>query len=483
MQLKDLLKDVENYKIIGDDTSFIQSLHYDSRNVTKDSLFFCIRGINLDGHQFALQAIEKGAIALIVDHKLEIFNQITQILVEDCRIAMALIATAFYENPAKKLTMIGVTGTNGKTSITYLIKTIAEQAGKKVGLIGTIQSMIGNVVIPSDRTTPESLDLQKLLSEMVTEKVDCVVMEVSSHSIVLNRIAGIVFDIGIFSNLTQDHLDFHGTLENYLNAKKKLFYQSRQAVINIDDENGRFISKNILIPVCKYGIRECADVNACNIEITIKGVSYELMLLEDKININLCIPGIFSVYNSMAAAAACNILGISLDMIKKGLEALKGIPGRFEIIKIPREYTVILDYAHTPDGLENILKTAKEFAKGRIITLFGCGGDRDRGKRSIMGKVAGMYSDYCIITSDNPRSEDAMSIITQIVEGIKETACEYICIESRREAIRYALKFGKEDDVIILAGKGHETYQIIKGKQYPFDEKEIIVGMIMEMQE
>jgi UDP-N-acetylmuramoyl-L-alanyl-D-glutamate--2,6-diaminopimelate ligase len=478
MKLKDILKEAEVLRIDGEPDIEISGIYYDSRQVKGGSLFFCIEGYRADGHDYAASAVEKGAAAVVLRKDIPLPEGVTKVFVPDTRKAMGLIASAFYGKPSEDLLLFGVTGTNGKTTTTYMIKSILEQAGKKTGLIGTIANMIGSRMIPAERTTPESPDLQKLMRDMVNEKVNAAVMEVSSHSLALHRVIGCTYDIGIFTNLTQDHLDFHGTFENYLAAKKKLFEQSRLAIINVDDESGREILKDLECQYFTYGIYKPADIYARDIEIMVDGVSFNLHILGGKISIVLSIPGIFSVYNALAAAAACYAAGISLKDIQKGLTSIKGVPGRFETLDTGTGFSIILDYAHTPDGLENILKTARGLTDGRLVTLFGCGGDRDAAKRPMMGEVAGKYSDLCIITSDNPRYEDPVKIIEDILPGIAKTHCPYKVIVDRREAIEYAIKNARENDLIILAGKGHETYQIIKGDTYPFDEKEIVAQIL-----
>lgn len=478
MRLKELLKGIDYIRIEGVQDIGIEDLYYDSREVTPNSLFFCIKGLTVDGHDFAPQAVAKGAKVLVLERDVDVDGDITKVFVPNSKTAMAYMAKNFYRNPTKDINFIGVTGTNGKTTVTYLVKSILEKAGQKVGLIGTISNMIGDRKMPSKFTTPESLELQKLLREMADENVDSVVMEVSSHSLALGRVEGCEYDIGVFTNLSQDHLDFHANMEEYRDAKAKLFTQSKLAIINEDDKNGRWIKKRVPTKVFTYGIYKDADIYARELEITDRGVAFHLHTPSGSIPINLAIPGIFSIYNGLAAASICYNLGISLEIIAQGLQEVKGVDGRFELLDTGTDYSVILDYAHTPDGLENILTTAREFAKGRIITLFGCGGDRDHSKRPIMGEIAGKYSDLCIITSDNPRSEDPMDIIKDIVPGIEKTGCDYTIIENRREAIEYALTQAQKDDIVILAGKGHETYQILKDKTIPFDEKQIVAEIL-----
>ena len=421
--------------------------------------------------------MDAGAAALVVERKLDI--DVPQILVEDTRIAMAEMAAAYYGYPSREMQMIGVTGTNGKTSTTYMLKAIAERMGKKVGLIGTIRNMIGDIIIDTERTTPESVDLQRILRQMKDEKVDVVIMEVSSHSLDQKRVHGIEYDVGEFTNLTQDHLDYHKTFENYFNAKKLLFKQSRMAVINKDDPYANRMMEGLDIPVMTFGIREKADVTASEIDITTRGVQFDFNYKNITSRFNVPIPGLFSVFNAIGAATVALSLGWNLDSIKYGLEHMMSVSGRLEPLPTGKnEFTVLLDYAHTPDALENVLKTVRGFATGRIVTLFGCGGDRDHAKRPIMGEIAGRFSDFAIVTSDNPRTENPMDIINSIVEGVKKSGCEYVVIENRREAIEYALKNARKNDVIILAGKGHENYQEINGGKHHFDEKEIVAEIL-----
>jgi len=479
MLLNELLNAIQYLRVEGTTDKQIEAIYYDSRKVTPGSLFFCIEGFRFDGHEFAVEAVAKGACAVVLHRDVMLPQHVTKIFVEDTRLAMALISRTFYGCPAQNIPIVGVTGTNGKTTVTYLIKAILEEAGKKVGLIGTISNMIGQKMLPAERTTPESMDLQKLFKEMQDDGVDSIVMEVSSHSLSLKRVAGFEFEVGVFTNFTQDHLDFHNTIDDYREAKAKLFSQSRQAVINIDDETGRIFAGRVQGTLWTYGISGPARIFARDLEVTSKGVSFQLFLPDESRMINLNIPGIFSVYNALAAAGACHALGIPVQCIKAGLEKVKGVPGRFELLNTGTDYSVIIDYAHTPDGLENVLKTARDFTKGRVITVFGCGGDRDPIKRPVMGEIAGRYSDFCIITSDNPRNEEPMSIIQQILPGLDKTACPYVVIEDRREAIGYALKQGRAGDVIILAGKGHETYQILKNNRViHFDEREVVAELL-----
>ena len=477
MKLADLC--TEEMHINGDSLTEISSVAYDSRKVSKGALFFCIPGYKTDGHKYAKDAVDNGAAALVVSRELDI--DVPQVVVKKPRRAMALMSREFYGRPDEKLITIGITGTNGKTTTTYMIKSILETAGEKTGLIGTIHNMIGKEEIPTERTTPESPDLFALLAQMAQEGCKNVVMEVSSHSLTLERVAGITFNVSVFTNLTQDHLDFHGTIENYAEAKKTLFRQSLNTAMNADDKYVNMLMEGIDGEFKLYGIKNQKDVYAKNIEITPKGVTYDMCCCSGMLPISLQIPGIFSVYNSLSAATACLMLGSNLENIKTGLEAMPGVDGRFEVLNTADlPFTIILDYAHTPDSLENTLKTVKEFARGRVIPVFGCGGDRDAEKRPIMGEIAGNLADFAIITSDNPRSEDPFKIIEAVEEGMNRTDCDYITIENRREAIKYSIENARPDDIIILAGKGHETYQEINGVKHPFDEKVVVAQLLAE---
>lgn len=464
------------HTLIGEDVE-VKELKYNSRKVEKGDVFCCVVGTLADGHKYAPQAVEAGAAALVVERKLDI--DIPQILVENTRIAMAEMAAAYYGNPADEMVMVGITGTNGKTSTSYMLKAIAERMGKKVGLIGTIRNMIGDIIIDTERTTPESVDLQRILRQMKDENVDVVIMEVSSHSLDQKRVHGITYDVGCFTNLTQDHLDYHKTFENYFAAKKLLFAQCKKAVINFDDSYAADMVAGMNLPVLTVGVREKADVTASEIDITTRGVQFDFNYRNVTSRFNVPIPGLFSVFNAMSAAGIALALGWTLDSIKYGLEHMVGVSGRLEPLPTGKnEFTVLLDYAHTPDALENLLKTVRGFATGRVVTLFGCGGDRDQAKRPIMGEIAGRFSDFAIVTSDNPRSEDPMQIIASVEDGVKKSGCEYIVIENRRDAIEYALKNARKNDVIILAGKGHENYQEINGGKHHFDEKEIVAEIL-----
>jgi UDP-N-acetylmuramyl-tripeptide synthetase len=478
MKLSDLISDLRDVNVKGNTDIEIMGVSYRSKDVQDGYVFVCIEGFKTDGHLFAGDAIKRGASAVIVQKDIDVPDGVTLVKVKDSREALALISAAYFNYPAGKLKFIGVTGTNGKTTTTYLLKSILDRAGYKTALLGTISNIIGDEIINSKNTTPESYDLQEMLARMVEKKMDYCVMEASSHSLELKRVFGIHFNEGIFTNLTRDHLDFHGTFENYLNAKIKLFAQSGTAVINIDDPYGSTILDRIKIPSVNYSEKGNGDVKARNVEITSRYSKFLLEYKDSAVEICLPLPGRFNVYNALSAASACICEGISLEIIKQGLESVKGVSGRSEVVDSGRGYTIIIDYAHTPDGLENIISTVREYAKRRIITVFGCGGDRDKTKRPIMGEVAGKLSDICIVTSDNPRTEDPDSIIADILPGIEKTGVEFKKITDRREAIKTALSIAESDDVVLIAGKGHETYQVLKDRTIQFDEREIVSDIL-----
>ena len=466
-------KILNNYLSDSSEDIEITGIAYDSRAVQPGYIFVCVKGFETDGHKYAQCAVDNGAVMIVAEDEIDV--SVPVCYVEDSRKALADISCEFYGHPSEKFRLVGVTGTNGKTTVTYLVKSILELAGKKVGIIGTNQNIIGDKVLltkSTTPTTPNSLELQSIFGEMAESGAEYVVMEVSSHALDLSRVRGCKFDVGVFTNLTRDHLDFHRTMKNYMLAKAKLFGISDTGAINIDDEYGQQIlelykSENIMT----YGINNEADVRAKDIKITPRGVNFTVTYEGKDYPMFLCIPGTFSVYNAMSAICTCIKLGIDMESISNGLRAAVGVLGRVEVVPTDTDYTVIIDYAHTPDGLENIILAMKGFAKGRVITLFGCGGDRDNTKRAVMGEIAGNLSDFSIITSDNPRTEDPDAIIAMIEEGMKKTDGEYTVITDRRKAIAYALDNAKADDVIILAGKGQETYQIIGKEKFDFDER------------
>lgn len=450
----------------------IKNIAYDSRKVMEGSLFVCIEGYKLDGHNYINDAISKGAAALITEKEVEVPEGFPFIRYNNTRKVLAELSAKFYGYPSRKLNLIGVTGTKGKTTTTFMIKSILEQAGHKVGLLGTIANYVGDNIIEAQRTTPESLEIQEMFSDMVRQGVDTVVMEVSSHSLELYRVHACEFDVGVFTNLTQDHLDFHLNFENYFNAKAKLFDICKYGKTNADDEYGRRLIEMGKCPMQSFGIELPADISAKEINVQPEGTTFTAQTPNGNINIHVPIPGKFSVYNSLSAISVCMNLNVSSDDIIKGLKNLK-VPGRAETVETKENYTVMVDYAHSPDSLKNILEAVKGYASGRIVSIFGCGGDRDRTKRPMMGRISGELADFTIITSDNPRSEEPETIISEIEEGIKETKGEYIILSDRREAIEYAIKNAIDRDIIVIAGKGHEPYQIFKDKTIHFDDREV----------
>ena len=475
MELKKLLDGISFEALQGNQNIIINKPEYDSRKIVEGDVFVCITGFQADGHKFAKKAVENGAVALICEHIPEdIDGQIAVIQVKNTREALAVLSANFYGQPSEKMHMVGVTGTNGKTTTTYLIKSVLDHMGKKVGVVGTIENRIGHRVIHAERTTPESKELQELLHTMVQEDVSHVVMEVSSHSLDLHRVDGIAYEIGIFTNLTQDHLDYHKTMEGYKEAKSKLFERAQKSVINFDDAAGSFMKAKAKGEVLTFSIDTPADLQAKNISITAEGTEFSLIWEGKEYTVHLSTPGRFSVYNALGALGACLFLGISMEDSIAGLQENHGVAGRFQAVRNKKGYQAVVDYAHTPDGLDNILKTAQEFAKGRIITIFGCGGDRDKTKRPIMGEIAGIGSNYCIITSDNPRTEDPLLILDEVEAGILKTSCPYAKIADRREAILAGASMAKAGDVILIAGKGHENYQIFKDGTIHFDDMEEI---------
>lgn len=484
MTLETLLQDMPYLvEVKGDRTVDIGQITADSREKTRQGLFFCIPGAKFDAHDFAPQAVENGAVALVVEHYLPNLA-VSQIIVNNARAAMARMAAAFYDHPASKMKLVGVTGTKGKTTTSYLLKAIMEKAGYRCGLIGTTGNMIGETRLKGDLTTPDPIDLQRVLRQMADSGVQVVSMEVSAHAIDMYRLDGLIFEAGCYTNLSQDHLDYFHTMDHYLDTKKRFFTAGmvRNASFNADEDTTPYMLKDLTIPYITYGICCRADLFARDIEISETGVRFDLKLQEmHNVTVELKMTGMFNVYNAIAAASLAMILGVSSEDIKSGLESVKNVPGRIEMLDTHTPYKVILDYSHSPDALENILTTVREFAKGRVIVVFGCGGDRDHGKRPTMGGIGGRLADYSILTSDNPRTEDPYSILAAVEQGIKPTGGKYVVIENRREAIRHALMMGQAGDVVILAGKGHETYQEIMGVKRPFDEKEVVAQLLEEM--
>ena len=469
-------------RIIGNQDTEIQNICIDSRKAQPGDLFVCTPGLRMDAHDFAPQAVESGAAALIVDHELPM--DVPQVVVEDVRKALSYVAAQYYGNPAEKVRLLGITGTKGKTTTSFLLKSILEEAGKKVGLIGTVCSIIGEEVIPAKLTTPDPLETQCMLRRMVDAGVEFVIMEVSAHAIAMHRLAGMRFEVGAFSNFSQDHLDFFASMDEYFDCKMKFFdpEMTENIVYNADDERVNDGMLKLGRKALRTGIREGTDVYANDIEISEYGSNFLMTWHKQfRVSIALKLAGIFNVYNALMAAGMCIHLGIDPEAIRRGLEDVRAVPGRIELLETNTPYRVILDYAHSPDSLENILKAVRDTTKGRMIALFGCGGNRDRAKRPLMGEIAGELSDFCILTSDNPRNEDPMDILAQIEEGIRGTGCEYVVIENRRAAIKYALMNAQPSDVIVLAGKGHETYQEIKGVRHPFNEKIVVAELLDEI--
>ncbi|NLG25312.1 MAG: UDP-N-acetylmuramoyl-L-alanyl-D-glutamate--2,6-diaminopimelate ligase [Clostridiales bacterium] len=486
ISLNELVKVVPGHvQVIGYDGNMVKSLCADSRKVESGALFFCIPGTRIDAHDYAPQAIAAGAVAVVVDRQLPI--DATQVIVRDVREALSLMAAAFFGNPAKKITLIGLTGTKGKTTASFLVKSILETAGHRTSLIGTVCSMIGDEEVPASLTTPDPIDFQSLLRRMADAGVTHAVMEVSAHALALRKMEGVRFAAAAFTNLSQDHIDFFHTMDNYLAAKMLLFTpdKCKTALYNADDERvaQAMAAVPAAVPTHSVGIRASAEIYANDIEVGERGCSFRLTFNKRfRLSVQLKLSGIFNVYNAMMAAALCDAVGVKPDAIRRGLEAVRSVPGRIELLETETPFRVILDYAHSPDSLSNILTTVRQTTpRGKVIALFGCGGDRDHAKRPMMGEIGGRLADFSILTSDNPRSEDPMDILAEIEEGIKKTDGRYTVIENRREAIRWALTHAQPGDVVVLAGKGHETYQEIKGVKHPFDEKVVVRELLTEI--
>ncbi|MEG0952550.1 MAG: UDP-N-acetylmuramoyl-L-alanyl-D-glutamate--2,6-diaminopimelate ligase, partial [Niameybacter sp.] len=465
--------------IMGEPNQEVDSIIYDSRIKTASGLFIAIKGFSTDGHQYIGAAIENGAKTIVVEDHVEIQKEgITVVKVDNTRTIMARLAVNFYDHPSTKLDLVGVTGTNGKTSITFLLGQLLEAYNKKIGIIGTIENRIGRTILKSQHTTPESADLQKLLETMVEEGVSHCLMEVSSHALALHRVDENDFKIGIFTNLTQDHLDFHKTMDAYAEAKAILFSRCQVGVLNEDSSYVHKMKEKATCEIITYGIDNLADYHASQIHVTAQGVTYHLSTPEGAYQVEVPIPGKFTVYNTLAVICTARQLGLPMEFILDHMKVVRGVPGRVQSFSSQKGYSVLVDYAHTPDGLENVLETIKQFVKGRIITVFGCGGDRDNTKRPLMGEVAARYSDEVIITSDNPRSEDPLTILEQVEVGVKRHQVDYVKMEDRKEAICQALNRASEGDVVLIAGKGHENYQILKERIIHFDDSEIVRAFI-----
>ncbi|MEF9958518.1 MAG: UDP-N-acetylmuramoyl-L-alanyl-D-glutamate--2,6-diaminopimelate ligase [Niameybacter sp.] len=479
MKLVTVLKDIPYDLIMGEPNQEVDSIIYDSRIKTASGLFIAIKGFSTDGHQYIGAAIENGAKTIVVEDHVEIQKEgVTVVKVDNTRTIMARLAVNFYDHPSTKLDLVGVTGTNGKTSITFLLGQLLEAYNKKIGIIGTIENRIGRTILKSQHTTPESADLQKLLETMVEEGVSHCLMEVSSHALALHRVDENDFKIGIFTNLTQDHLDFHKTMDAYAEAKAILFSRCQVGVLNEDSSYVHKMKEKATCEIITYGIDNLADYHASQIHVTAQGVTYHLSTPEGAYQVEVPIPGKFTVYNTLAVICTARQLGLPMEFILDHMKVVRGVPGRVQSFSSQKGYSVLVDYAHTPDGLENVLETIKQFVKGRIITVFGCGGDRDNTKRPLMGEVAARYSDEVIITSDNPRSEDPLTILEQVEVGVKRHQVDYVKMEDRKEAICQALNRASEGDVVLIAGKGHENYQILKERIIHFDDSEIVRAFI-----
>lgn len=491
MNLKEILLGIEGIKARGNLELDITNVDSDSRNIKENGMFIAIQGYEADGVDYIESAIENGAKVIMVQEtanlaKIKIPEDITLLVVPDTRVALAMCACNFYDNPSRKFKLVGVTGTKGKTTTTFMIKKILEKQGKKVGLVGTIATYIGDKKIEdSSRTTPESIKLQKIFAMMVKEKVDVVVMEVSSQSLKLNRVLGCDFDIGVFTNFAHEHIskNEHPDMEDYFNSKLKLFDMCKVAFTNADDIYGAKVARVAKTPeITTYGIDNFCHVLAKDITITNSYVDFKVKIDNRNERVKTCIPGRFSVYNSLAAICVAMKLGANAEQIKEALVEVR-VPGRSELVDNKQELTIMIDYAHTPESLESILQAVKSYTKGRVISVFGCGGDRDSIKRPLMGEVSGRVADYTIITSDNPRTEEPIAIISDIEVGIKKTKGQYTCIVDRKEAIKKAIEMANKMDIIVLAGKGHEPYQEINHEKFPFDERIIVKDIIDNMKD
>ena len=477
MRLRELLEGMEVIsQTISPDTE-ITHVCVDSRATQKGSLFVAVPGNRCDGGHYARQAVDRGAVCVVCQSELP--PDLPWVKVRDARLALSQLACRWYGHPSRQLTMLGVTGTNGKTTVTYLLRHILQRTGMKTGLIGTVQNIVGEQTLPAQRTTPDALQIQQLLSAMTKNGCSHAVMEVSSHALDQHRAEGIDFAVGIFTNLTEDHLDYHGTMGCYCDAKAKLFQMSRMGVCNADDPWTERLLAGASCPSVYYGIHNPAEVWAEDIFLHSRSVDFTVCTARTRTPVHLGVPGRFSVYNALGAIAACGELGIPPEECAAALATFPGVAGRMEVVPTPgKPYTLLIDYAHTPDALENVLKTVRGFAQNRVIAVFGCGGDREREKRPLMGHIAGKLADLTIITSDNPRTEAPMAIIRDILPGIAGAEDKYIVEPDRRGAIALAMGRAAAGDVIVLCGKGHETYQEIGDKTIPMDEREIVRSLL-----
>ncbi|MDX6632039.1 MAG: UDP-N-acetylmuramoyl-L-alanyl-D-glutamate--2,6-diaminopimelate ligase, partial [Solirubrobacterales bacterium] len=472
MLLSDLIVGLEA-ELSGDPATEIAGLVYDSRDVGDGTLFFCIPGERADGHDFAAQAVQAGASALVCERRLEL--DVAQVRVADARAAMAPVAAHFYGNPSSELDIVGITGTNGKTTTAFLLRGILEAAGSSCGMLGTVKRIVGGVEEEVERTTPEAIDLQRDLRRMVDAGDRACAMEVSSHALILHRADRVGFDIGVFTNLTQDHLDFHADMEEYFAAKRRLFDLAEHAVINVDDEWGRRLTREIRIDGSTFSAAgEPADFRAVDVSYDAAGAHFRLVAPDGEAMVRMPLPGEFNVANALAAIAAARNLGVEMAAAVEALAAAERVPGRFEPVDGGQSFAVLVDYAHTPDSLENALRAARQLTAGRLICVFGCGGDRDRDKRPLMGRAAAELSDLALVTSDNPRSEDPQTIIDEILAGIGEATAGFEVEPDRRRAIALALAAAGSGDTVLIAGKGHEQGQEFEGgRKLPFDDRQV----------
>ena len=486
MKLAEIISDCEIIESRGDLTIDVNEIKYDSRAVKEGDMFIAIVGFKTDGHEYLKSSIDNGAKVLVIEqNKLDISlipEEITVIVTSNTRKFMAMAACNFYNHPSRDFKLVGITGTKGKTTTTYMIKTILERAGRKVGLIGTIANMIGNEEVEASRTTPESVDLQKLFRQMADANCDVVVMEVSSHALALDRVYGSSFDMAVFTNLSEDHLDFHKTFDDYFAAKSILFTMAKEGFINADDMYARKLMDIAKCPVTTFGIDNNPFVSARDIIITNTYSDFKISMNRMIQRIKVPIPGRFTVYNALAAICVTAKLGASVEDMCLGLEEVK-VPGRSEVVPSTRDFVVMVDYAHTPASLEGILRAVKTYTRGRVICVFGCGGDRDPFKRPMMGEISGKLADITYITSDNPRTEDPAEIIRQIEEGIKKTKGEYKIVQNRKKAIQQAIRRARKNDIVVIAGKGHETYQEINGVKNHFDDREVAADALKHLPE
>lgn len=484
-ELKKLLERLEHECIQGNTDISISELVYDSRKAAKDDLFVCIKGTVVDGHEFIEEVAAKGVSAVVVQEEVKAPEGVTVIKVADTRYALAMLSAAFFDYPAETLKVIGITGTKGKTTTTYMVKSILEAAGYKVGLIGTIEAIIGEETIPASNTTPESYIIQNYFRKMLDAGCDCCVMEVSSQGLMMHRVAGFQFELGIFTNIEPDHIgpNEHASFEEYMECKGMLFRQCKTGIVNADDKHVQEVLKGHTCEVETFGFSQQADLRATNVELVKRpgylGVAYTVKGLVN-CDVEIDVPGKFSVYNSLTAIAICRHFQVTQENMKKALKEAK-TKGRIEMIKVSDEFTLMIDYAHNAMSLESLLTTLKEYQPKRLVCLFGCGGNRSKLRRYEMGEVSGKLADLTIITSDNPRFEEPQAIIDDIKQGMAKTDGKYVEIADRKEAIRYAIEHGQPGDVIVLAGKGHEDYQEIKGKKYPMDERVLIAEVLEEL--